>query len=160
MTKNPLSTYLNDHLAGASAAVELLKDLIGQERRSSGDQELKQILAEVEEDRGVLLQVLEQAGGKESTVRKAAGWLAEKLGQAKLKLDDPGSGKLQEFEALEALALGIQGKVALWRALGAASPRIPALATTDYGALERRALNQFQKVDQIRLRTAAAALSS
>jgi hypothetical protein len=52
--------------------------------------------------------------------RKAMAWMGEKLAEIKLRLDDPGCGPLHLLEALEAIAIGIEGKRALWRALAAA----------------------------------------
>ncbi|MFL5402445.1 MAG: hypothetical protein ACJ8BF_06470 [Gemmatimonadales bacterium] len=160
MSKDALTTYLNDHLAGAAAALELLDHLISLERGADRRQELVTIRDEVEQDQQVLLRMLRAVGGKESRVRSALAWLTEKIGQAKLRLDDPGGGEFRVFEALEALALGIQGKAALWRALASSSAHLSELRTLDYGALERRAIAQFTRVDNLRLQVAPAALSS
>jgi hypothetical protein len=46
---------------------------------------------------------------------EAAAWLGEKVSRVKLRRR--AAGGLGTFEALEALALGILGKLALWRAL-------------------------------------------
>jgi hypothetical protein len=156
MSRDNLITYLNDHLAGSLAAVELLGHMIRLERGQQWEQALTEIRAEVEEDRTVLQTLLHEVGGKESQVRKAAAWITEKLGRAKLKLDDTGRGELQMLESLEALALGIQGKAALWRAL--ANPGVPG-KRVDYARLEQRAVKQFQRVEALRLEAARAALS-
>jgi hypothetical protein len=159
VSRQGLITYLNDHLAGSVAALELLDHLIRLQPGTAGARELAAVRTEVEEDQQTLQSLLREVGGKESRVRRAAVWLTEKLGQAKLRLDDPGSGELQMFEALETLALGIQGKSALWRALAVASAPLRPLQQQDFAALETRAQNQFQRVDNLRLQAAAAALS-
>lgn len=159
MSHDGLTTYLNDHLAGSVAAVELLDHLIKLQRGSAVERELAAVRAEVEEDQKTLQSLLREVGGKESAVRKAVAWLTEKLGQAKLRLDDPGNGELRVLEALEALTLGIQGKAALWRALAAASAQLPQLQQLDLAALEQRALKQSQRLDTLRLRAAPKALS-
>jgi hypothetical protein len=159
MSHDGLTTYLNDHLAGSVAAVELLDYLIKLQPGSAVERELAAVRAEVEEDQKTLQSLLREVGGKESPVRKAAAWLTEKLGQAKLRLDDPGNGELRVLEALEALTLGIQGKAALWRALAAASAQLPQLQQLDLAALEQRALKQSQRIDSLRLRAAPKALS-
>jgi hypothetical protein len=156
MSQGSLTTYLNDHLAGSVAAVELLGHLIRLQQGRGWEGALTEIRAEVEEDRMVLQGHLHEVGGKESRSRQAAAWITEKLGRAKLKLDDPGKGELQMLESLEALALGIQGKAALWRALASAEGSGKRL---DYSALEQRALNQFQRVEALRLEAARTALS-
>ena len=159
MSQTPLTTYLNDHLAGGNAALELLEQLIEQVRDTEAEAELRQIEAEITEDKSVLLAVLKRSGGKESRVRSAAALVAQKIGQVKVAWDDPGDGEFRHFEALEALALGIQGKAALWRALAEVKHGVPEL-DSDFGALERRAQDQFQRVDRLRLSLARKALSS
>jgi hypothetical protein len=159
VSREGLITYLNDHLAGSVAALELLDHLIRLQQGAEGEHALAAVRAEVQEDQETLQNLLGDIGGKESRVRKAAAWLTEKLGQAKLRLDDPGGGELRMLEALEALALGIQGKAALWRALAAASVQVSAVRHLDFATLEKRAQNQFQRVDSLRLQAAPAALS-
>jgi hypothetical protein len=159
MSEEILRTYLNDHLAGSVAAVELLDHVI--KLRGIGDRRsfFQDIRSEIAQDQKVLQDLLQQIGGRESRVRQAAAWISEKLGQAKLALDDPGDNQLRLFEALETLALGIQGKLLLWRALGSAAAGLPALRTLDLPALERRARAQFEQVDAERLRLARSALA-
>jgi hypothetical protein len=93
-------------------------------------------------------------------VRKAAAWLTEKLGEAKLRLDDPGDGQLRVLEAVETLGLGIQGKLALWRALAAVADRLPKLQRVDFARLEQRAIQQHQRVEGQRLQAARLALTA
>lgn len=158
MTSKILKTYLNDHLAGSVAALELLDHLITLYRGTERETSFAGLRAEVEEDQKVLHQLLEKVGGKESPVRKVAAWVTEKLGEAKLRLDDPGNGHLRELEALETLELGIQGKLSLWQALASVAELTPPLRSVDYGRLEQRAIEQFKRVDVERLRAARAAL--
>jgi hypothetical protein len=157
---NSLTTYLNDHLAGSVAALELLEHLCRLQRGTEREQLFQNLRREVEEDQKVLQQALEQVGGKESRVRKAAAWLTEKIGEAKLKLDDAGDGELPVLEALESLALGIQGKLALWRALAAAveAGGLPQLRNLDFNRLQRRAAQQHEQVEEQRIHMARVAL--
>jgi hypothetical protein len=157
MADKLLTTYLNDHLAGAVLALELLDHLIaGQEGKDRAL--LSGLRTEIQEDQQVLKRLLHELGAEESPVRKAAAWLTEKLGQAKLRIDDTGSGDLRALEALETLALGIQGKLALWRALHAVQGASPELGRLEYPRLEARALDQFSRVDRLRLQAARRAL--
>ena len=159
MSSKVLRTYLNDHLAGSVAALELLDHLIALHRGTEGEKEFASLRSEVEEDQRVLQQLLESVGGKESRVRKAAAWLTEKLGQVKLRLDDPGDGELRMLEALETLGLGIQGKLALWRALAVVSDRPTGVPALDFARLQQRAIGQFERVEARRLQVARVALS-
>ena len=159
MSQSSLSTYLNDHLAGSVVALELLDHLMKLQAGTTGERQLAEIRAEVAEDQRSLQNMLRQVGGKESLARKTAGWLTGKVGRAKLRLDDRDSGRLEVLEALETLGLGIQGKAALWRALAVVGGGLPQLRAVDFSALEQRANRQFQRVDELRLQAAAAALS-
>ncbi len=82
------------------AAIELVNHLRKLSRGTARENLLASLQAEIE-DQKVLKQLLQELGETESGVRKTAAWLTEKLGQAKLKLDDPGSGDLRLLEALE-----------------------------------------------------------
>jgi hypothetical protein len=158
MNSRPLITYLNDHLAGSVAAVQLLEHLL-ERGPGTASRQLQGIRNEIEEDQRVLQGILKDLGGKESPLRKAAAWLTEQVGQAKLRLDDPGDGDLRRFEALEALGLGIQGKASLWRALASVQARTPELQRIDFLRLERRAQDQFERVERLRLNAAQSALN-
>jgi hypothetical protein len=160
MTSQALPTYLNDHLAGAVAAVELLDYLIELHRGSDRRTFYETVQAEIIEDQKELQGLVSRIGGRESQVRKAAAWLSEKLGQAKLALDDRAGGQLRTFEALEALALGIQGKQLLWKALEQTARVNPALHGVDFVRLQERAQDQYQRVDQERLQVARRALET
>lgn len=159
MTDDILRTYLNDHLAGATAAIELLQHLTKYRSGSDAQQRYVQLSQEIEEDRQVLQDILARLGGTESPVRKAAGWLSSKLGQVKMVLDDTGDDQLRVLEALEALSLGIQGKLLLWGAMATAASRVPLLQSVDFGRLQQRAHDQFEQVDGERLQVAKVALA-
>lgn len=155
-----LTTYLNDHLAGSVAAIELLEHLEELAGGTGRERLFASLKSEVEEDQKVLKDLLGELGGRQSRVRKAAAWLTEKVGEAKLKVDDPGGGELRLLEALETLELGILGKLALWRALGVAAEAVPQIRKVDLRELERRATAQHDRVEAARLKAARAAFGS
>jgi hypothetical protein len=152
-----LSVYLNDHLAGSVAALELLEH-VGKNYPDTGLEEFcAEMHAEISADQDVLRDLLHTFDEKESAVRKAGAWLAEKLGRVKLGLSEnevTGTGLL---EALEGLTLGVTGKQLLWRALAAASESLPQLRGPDYAMLEQRAIEQRDRVDAKRLAAAREA---
>ncbi len=158
MSAEVLNTYLNDHLAGSVAAVELVDHLREASRGTEREQLFESLRKGIEQDQKVLRELLRATGGTESKIRKTAAWLTAKLGEIKLRLDDPGNGELHLLEALETLGLGIQGKLALWQALEAARDHKPELRALDFAALKRRALQQHGQVDAERLRVAGRVL--
>jgi hypothetical protein len=153
-----LAVYLNDHLAGSVAALELLDALAGRVHGTPVEQMLRTVRVEVAADQDVLRAVLDQAGGDESRLKQAAAWLSEKLGQAKLAVAGHRHPELDVLEGLESLALGIQGKAALWRALGAVAAENPRLASFQFSSLEARARTQYDQVEQARMSAARTAL--
>jgi hypothetical protein len=153
-----MTTYLNDHLAGSVAAIELMDHLLAvltnDERRAA----LAGVRRDIAEDQELLQEILHELGGSESGIRKAAAWVAEKIGRAKLRLDDAGSGELRLLEALETVALGIQGKLALWASLATQREDWPELKRLDFDRLRARAEDQHGRVESLRLRSARVAL--
>lgn len=148
-----LTTYLNDHMAGAQAALEILALL----RKDADSEVWREIEGEIREDRAELQRLMTSLGSAQSTLRRAAVWTAEKLAEIKLRVDDPSTGGFfRRLELIEALAIGIDGKQALWTALQASL--IPALRSMDYGRLIARAQAQRRIVEGERLAAAAAAL--
>lgn len=154
-----LHTYLNDHLAGSVAALELIEHLTKKFPGSELESFLADLYAHIEVDQEVLRDLLDAFEQSESSIRKAGAWIAEKFARPKFaieKEDVSGSG-VGLLEALEGLVLGITGKQLLWRALAAASQAWPQLRGPDYAALERRAAEQRDRVEEKRITAAREA---
>jgi hypothetical protein len=75
-----------------------------------------------------------------------------------LKLRRRAAGGLGTFEALEALALGILGKLALWRALAVSAAADARLRGVDFDHLAARAQAQHARVEERRLEAARVVL--
>jgi hypothetical protein len=155
---DPLATYLHDHLAGSMIAVDLLTVLRDEHAAEPLGRLAAELLADVEADRAVLRGLTERVGAPTNPVKEAAAWLAEKVMRAKLHRQM--SGELGTFEAVEALALGIQGKLALWLALERIAAEEPRLGGPDYALLAERARSQHARAEAARLGLARRALSS
>lgn len=153
-----LQTYLNDHLAGATGALQLLGHLIDH----AGDSEFaafcRRLREEIEADVAELRSLMKRLDLSESAVKKAASWLAEKASEVKLLLEGERAAELGRLQALEALALGILGKRSLWTALQTVQHTSAALAGLDLPRLIRRAEEQYERVEAERLATAGRAL--
>jgi hypothetical protein len=155
MSGQHLATYLNDHLAGSTAALELLDHLEKTHTLSSGiGCFVSELRVDIAADRQELEALMQRLRISVSTPRTAAAWLAEKVTELKLRLEDKPRGAFHLFEALEAISLGVEGKRLLWTALAAAAPLAPELEGTDYAYLEQRALEQRQRIELARLETA------
>jgi len=161
MTKEPhsnLTAYLNDHLAGSIAAIELMDDLI----KAIEDESLKVFLADlkrdIESDQKALEQLIDRTDEDEKTGRKVAAWLSEKVARLKFKAAGEDFGGLGLVQALEMLALGIRGKELLWSAL--ANSNWPVIHNLDLAELEQRAIEQQQRVEAKRIEAVRAAFGS
>src|SRR4051794_33733680 len=95
----PLSSYLQDHLAGASFAVRLVRSLSKQKQCPPAADLATRLLPEIEADREVLERFTTRIGGAPSFVKKAAACVAHTIGRSKLRLTTP----LGRFEAIEFL---------------------------------------------------------
>ena len=149
-----LNSYLNDHLGGSVGALELLDRLIDVYKGKPLERFFRDLRREIDADQETLKELIAKLGEKESTVRKAGAWIVEKLSRAKLQLSETREGEMGLFLALEGLALGINGKRSLWRALATASETAPHLRGLDYATLERRAVEQHDRVEAQRLEVA------
>jgi hypothetical protein len=157
MSDETLSAYLNDHLAGSVGAVAMVERAIGENAGTLFGRRLEEVLKEIRKDQAVVRDLIERTGSKENPLKKAGAWLAEKAGRVKLSgSDEP--HQLARLEVLETLAMGIQGKRALWRALRVVLGKHAVLQGLDLDLLERRAVEQHDRVEEWRLEAAREVL--
>lgn len=147
--ENDLSVYLNDHLAGATAGVKLA-------RRAAGGA----IAAEIEEDRETLISVMDRVGVRQDPVKVALGWAALQAAQVRFAAELLGHAPVSRLEQVEALALGVEGKLALWQALRHTHGSDPRLDGIDLDELIRRARSQRRQLERMRMTAAAGAFVS
>jgi hypothetical protein len=160
MNKKLLGIYLNDHLAGSTAGLELARRARGENRNSEYAEFLRTLVEEIDEDRETLKRIMNDLGIRTDPAKVAAGWLGEKTGRLKLNGQLTGYSPLSRLEEIEGLALGVTGKLALWKALRLLADREPAL---DRPALERlieRAERHQRGLEEHRLAAAREALGA
>ena len=155
MNVDRLGTYLNDHLAGSEAGLQLIARLAEDYSDTEFAEGLRALHTEIEDDQQHLKRLLERVSSGGSTIKQAAGWVAEKLTRLKLGLTT--AEPLALFEALEALSLGILGKRALWRGLAVIAADTFDVGDLNLAELERRALDQWERVEALRLHAAERA---
>lgn len=151
---DPLRTYIQDHLAGASLAVELLTSVEREHDHEPLGRFAAELLVEVEEDRSVLKGLADRLGIGSSPLKESAAWISERLSRLKFRHESD----FGTFELLEALALGIAGKLSLWRALATVAPSDDRLHGLDFEQLIARAESQHARVEERRLQAARTAL--
>jgi hypothetical protein len=147
-----LPIYLNDHLAGSTAALELVRRALRSNSQNDYGPPLARLAAEIEEDRKTLLSIMAGLGVGSDRAKLLAAWAAEKVGRLKLNGRLLGYSPLSRLMELEVLLLGVTGKLALWRVLEKLAPQDPRL---DRGELERlmeRAAGQLEEIEELRER--------
>jgi hypothetical protein len=129
-------------------------------KAGSDDESLSQfagsILVGVEEDEETLQNLAQQRGTGSNMMKEATAWVGEKA--SRIKLGAGTSGDFGTFEALEFLALGIQGKLHLWYALQVVAAGDARVRSLDFKTLIARAEEQHSRVEERRLALAAIAL--
>jgi hypothetical protein len=153
-----LAIYLNDHLAGATAGLELARRAASSNRGSAYGSSLEQLATEVEQDRETLLAVMRSLEIGVDRLKVLGGWGAEKLGRLKLNGHLLSYSPLSRAVELEALLLGVQGKLALWRSLEQLKPGRGKLKEFDFLALIARAEGQIERLESHRLQAIREAL--
>jgi hypothetical protein len=144
-----LATYLNDHLAGATAGVELVRRARGQNEGTELGRYLDGLAAEIEEDRETLEDIMARLDVGRDRLKVAAGWLGEKAGRLKPNNRLFGYSPLSRLIELEGLALGVEGKRSLWQTLRHLND--PRLAGIDLDGLLERARAQRDALQERRL---------
>jgi hypothetical protein len=153
-----LGIYLNDHLAGATGGVELMRRLTGRNRGTEYAEPLQEITGEIEEDRKNLELVMSHVGVAPNPVKITAARAAERVGRLKLNGRLLGYSPLSRLEELEAIRIGVEGKLALWRSLRETRGADPRLEGIDLEQLIARAERQRDRLEALRLRAAKDAL--
>ena len=84
--------------------------------------------------------------------------MAEKASRVKFWGLTSGEPELGMFMALESLALGVQGKLSLWKALEQVADQHPAIASINLTDLTQRAQHQYETLERERLAEGRRAL--
>ena len=152
-----LGAYLNDHRAGATAAVHLLERLAESDSDHVDRAHLDRLREDVAADLAVLEDVMERLDIPRDTLREAGGWMSEKLGRLRLSPVVTGSEPLSHLLEIETIKLGVHGKKSLWRALHHVAGEDSRMADLDFEALAQRAEAQIEDLESTRRDLALAA---
>jgi hypothetical protein len=158
MGSDYLAIYLNDHFAGATVGRELSKRAAQSNKGTPLGAFLERLHQEIVEDRDTLEMVMDEVGAGRDRVKNAGAIAGERLGRLKLNGQLRGYSPLSRLIELEGLALGVTGKLALWRSLAVLEDR--RLDEFDFNALAERAERQQEELETHRLRAAEQAFES
>lgn len=152
-----LATYLNNHRAASVTVLNLLSHLETVYTGTDIAAFLATLRSEITADRDELDRLMAQLQIDHNTFRQTIAWFGEKANQLQLRLDDSADGPLHLLEALEVVAVGIEGKRALANSLLVVAREWPELQPADYERLAQRSKDQSQQVEEVRLAAVRAA---
>ena len=157
MNQRLIGIYLNDHLAGSVMGSRLAKRIARQNEGNEYGTMVAGIAREIEEDKATLHELMERLGIGERRAQMAMAWVAEKAMRLKPNGRLLRYSPLSRVLELEALTMGITGKLELWRSMEAVEngAKVPGF---DFTQLAQRAETQRDQVEDLRVRAAREAL--
>lgn len=159
VTDRFLEIYLSDHLAAATAGVALARRAARSNAGNATGDFLQHLATEIDEDRRTLRRVALDVGVSGSKPKEVVASLAEKLGRLKPNGRLRGYSPLSRVLELEALSVGIAGKLALWQSLQAVPELDERLGDADLDELVERARRQRAQVEEHRIAAARRAFA-
>ena len=160
MPDKAMNVYLNDHLAGAMLGSDLAEQIRSRNESTPLGEVMELLAPQIEEDRQTLIALMRSMDSSRNPVKQAGAWVTEKASRLKFLGLSSGEPELGTFMALETLALGVQGKLALWRALNEVTDQHPAIASVNLDELIDRAAAQHDLLERERLTASVRALGS
>jgi hypothetical protein len=143
-----LAIYLQDHLAGAMFGLELVRRARGSNAGTELGSFLAELATEIEVDRDSLAAVMTRLGVRADRLKGAVAWAAEKAGRLKRNGRWVSYSPLSRVVELDGLITGINGKLALWRALRDVADRDQRLDRAELERLMARAESQIARLHE------------
>ncbi len=154
MADDQLGAYLTDHVAGSTAGVSLAKQILSETEGTPLGTFMSGVVADIESDQKVLEGLIERLAIDRSPLKQAATWVAERMSRIRFNPVSLGSRELELLMELEALWMGVCGKLSLWESLDELKATDERLASLDTTTLIARAQSQ---ADGLRIQRRAMA---
>ncbi len=159
MAYESIEVYLNDHLAGATAGVNLVEQAADRHRSDELGEFLAPLASEIKSDYATLEGLIDSMGIDKSASKTALAEVGSKLAAPKFSAEGAGNEHLGDFVTLETLSIGIEGKRCMWAALKTVADAYPELQELGLDDLESRAQDQRSRVEAKRVEIAPQALT-
>ena len=157
MAYHGLDVYLNDHLAGGTAGVNIAQMAADEHRSDAHGAFFGEIASDIRKDHDTLERIMEALNTERSATKVAAAEIGSRVMAPKFKGTED---ELNAFVTLETLSIGVEGgKHCLWQALKTVEGANPALAAFDIDELVARARDQRSRIEAKRLELAPQALA-
>lgn len=144
--RQALIAYLHDHLGGSDAAIRVVQRL-GSTHDGTDGTLFRRLLREFEEDRSVVRTLLTELGASGRSLKRVPGFAS---GTVLSVMAGGAPGDLSLLRTLEALAIGVQGKRCMWRALQNLR-WVPSMGHgMNFVELEAKAVRQWEAIEERR----------
>ncbi|MDQ3723799.1 MAG: hypothetical protein M3376_12240 [Actinomycetota bacterium] len=157
MAYSGLDTYLNDHMAGATAGTNLAKMASEEHQTDEHGPFFSEIYAEIKADKETLQKLMDALTVDDSATKTALAEVGSKLMGPKFTAGE--DDRLNAFVTLETLSIGVEGKVCMWKALKTVESDYAAFEQFDIDDLLARAVSQREKIEVQRQKMAPLALT-
>lgn len=148
LLSEPLSIYLNDHLTGAFAGTALARRMADTHPDSRRAAELRQLARDVEQDRDILVRIMNSLAVPVRRYRTWLGLAGERIARLKLNGALTRRSPLSDLIELEGMRTGVEGKTALWQALRTIADNDPRLDPDELDRLIERAEEQTHTLNR------------
>jgi hypothetical protein len=145
-----LEIYLADHLAASTAGVALARRTAQSNAGTALGDVLRRLSIEIEDDRRTLQAIVAELGFRESKAKDTLAWVGEKVARLKLNGQLRGYSPLSRILELEALSVGVAGKLAMWQSLESVPDLSEQLSGFDLDQLTERARRQQAEIEEQR----------
>jgi hypothetical protein len=152
MNRKLLRIYLQNHLAGATAGLELARRVRGENEGTPYGEPLAKLADEIEADRRSLEIVMGDLGFAADRIKNLAFWAGEKAGRLIPNGQLTGYSPLSRVVELEGLSIGVMGKRSMWHTLADLADSEPTLDPDRLARLMERADQQLDTLSELRLR--------
>ncbi len=153
--RRALIAYLRDHLSGADMAIRVVHRHVSTHDGNEHGALFRSLSKEFTEDHWIVRTLLMQLGASGRSIKRASGFVSGTM-LSVMAGGEP--GQLSLLRTLEALAIGIQGKRCMWRALQ--DLRMSTVHGTSFVELEAKAVRQWEAVEEHRRALVAQTFSA
>lgn len=157
MAYQGLEVYLTDHLAGATAGVNLAQMASEEHRSDEHGPFFGEIASEIKADFAELERLISELGIDQSATKTAAAEIGSKMMAPKFTGGD--DDEFNAFITLETLSIGVEGKACMWKALKSVEDSNATLESFGIDGLLERAQSQRDRIEAKRLEIAPQALA-
>jgi hypothetical protein len=146
--RSTLATYLREHLSGSDTAILVLERVRGSHAGTKEGSLFASLYEQIQRERDLLRTLLAELGESSRSTKRVA---AKVTGSLLSAVAGGKRGDLSLFRTLEGLAIGVQGKRCMWRALQSLNQQFAAASPQRFAELEVLALHQWEAIEERRL---------